>query len=90
MGWRYGRSNRATYWAGIGIVIVLFVGMNLHASKTVPVPEFILIVLSVPRLHDIGKSAWWAGAVFLFEIAVALLAFMTLPLVTRLLLPACL
>jgi hypothetical protein len=56
---------------------------RLHAAAYFQVKggfnEIILVLLAVPRLHDIGKSGWWAGGVFLAEIVLATVAALLLP-----------
>lgn len=80
MSFMKGRMNRATYWLTIGLIAILYLAFNLMGGKHVAVSEGVLIVICVPRLHDIGKSGWWAGAFFLLEIAVAVAAFSALSL----------
>jgi uncharacterized membrane protein YhaH (DUF805 family) len=77
---QHGRINRATYWVAFGVLATIYVVLNLMSSKQVAVREVALVVLSVPRLHDVGKSAWWAGAAFILEVAVVLTAFTILPI----------
>jgi uncharacterized membrane protein YhaH (DUF805 family) len=74
------RTNRATYWMLLAALIVIYAVLNAISSKQVAVSEGVLIVLCIPRLHDIGRSGWWAGGVFLLEIGIALIGFTTLPL----------
>jgi len=38
-----------------------------------------VILLCVPRLHDIGRSGWWAGGLIVAEIAVVACALIALP-----------
>jgi uncharacterized membrane protein YhaH (DUF805 family) len=73
-----GRANRATYWLGLAIAAAAYIILNLMSSKQVAVSEVILIFIAVPRLHDVGMSAWWAGGAFLLEIAIAVISFVTL------------
>jgi uncharacterized membrane protein YhaH (DUF805 family) len=68
------------YWLSLAVLIAIYAILNAMSSKHVAVSEGLLIILCVPRLHDIGKSAWWAAGVFLLEIAIALIGFTTLPL----------
>jgi uncharacterized membrane protein YhaH (DUF805 family) len=75
-----GRINRATYWVCVGLIVALYLLFNLISSKHTAVSEVVLILVCVPRLHDIGKSGWWAGGVFLAEIVIAVISFATLPL----------
>jgi uncharacterized membrane protein YhaH (DUF805 family) len=74
----YGRINRFTYWTAIGLIAAVYAAIMLIAKKQVAVTEVALIAVAVPRLHDIGKSAWWAGAAFIAEIAVAVIGVVTL------------
>jgi uncharacterized membrane protein YhaH (DUF805 family) len=76
---KYQRTNRASYWVSIAIVVVLYGAISLVAPKPPPIAETVIAVIAIPRLHDIGKSAWYAGAVFLAEIVVVTVSFATLP-----------
>ena len=53
-----GRSNRATYWTAIAVIVALMVAVTLWAGKPPHIAEIVLIFVGVPRLHDIGKSGW--------------------------------
>jgi uncharacterized membrane protein YhaH (DUF805 family) len=77
---QYGRINRATYWLGFDVLATIYAVLNLMSSKQVAVSEVALAVLSVPRLNNVGKSAWWAGAAFILEVAVVLTALTILPI----------
>lgn len=69
---RYGRINRATYFLCLAILTVIW---GLASVYKVRIPGEILVALvAIPRLHDIGKSAWWAGGALLLEIAVVFVA----------------
>jgi uncharacterized membrane protein YhaH (DUF805 family) len=74
------RTNRATYWLCLAALAILYGALNAFSQKQVAVSEGVLIVLCIPRLHDIGRSGWWAGAVFALELATAAGAFLTLSL----------
>jgi len=69
MFWRgYGRINRPTYFAGLGIVVLVWAAA---IGFEVKIPgEAIALLVAIPRLHDIGRSGWWAGAVLLAELIV--------------------
>src|SRR5665213_1791779 len=71
MFWRgYGRINRPTYFAGLGIVVLVWAAA---IGFEVKIPgEAIALLVAIPRLHDIGRSGWWAGAVLLAELIVVL------------------
>jgi len=47
-------------------------------SQRLSVSEVFLIALAVPRLHDIGLSAWWAFGVFCVRNRARVAAFFTL------------
>ena len=53
-----GRTNRATYWTGIAVILVLMSVIGVATGKPPHIGEVVLIFLGVPRLHDIGKSGW--------------------------------
>jgi len=78
------RINRVTYWAGLGLILAIYVALNFLSSKQVAVSEGVLMFLCIPRLHDIGKSGWWVGGVFFLEIAVVVISLSILPLKTAL------
>ena len=67
--WKYGRINRATYTLGLGTVIVLYALMVAFLAKPPGVGEVLAAFLTIPRLHDIGKSGWWFGAGIAGELA---------------------
>lgn len=82
MRWWSGRINRASYWTSLGLCAALYILLNLISKKQVAVSEVILVILCVPRLHDVGKSGWWAGGVVLAEIVLVVISFVTLPIDT--------
>jgi len=74
MMYRYGRINRATYFLCLGVVIVGYILLLALVSKPPRIAELLALLIAIPRLHDIGKSGWWAGAVILAELIVVLTA----------------
>ncbi|HWU79595.1 MAG TPA: DUF805 domain-containing protein [Caulobacter sp.] len=66
--------NRATYWAMLGLIVALTAGGAALFHKPPKVTEIVLLFICIPRLHDVGRSGWWAGGVMLAEIAVAFAA----------------
>jgi len=72
--------NRATYWLGLGVLVLLYAVLNFVSSKPVPVSEVVLVFLCVPRLHDLGLSGWFVLAPIGLEIAAAVLGFALLPM----------
>ena len=52
-----GRISRQQFWHGVfGIVVILVLVMLILMRL---VPPVALIILSIKRLHDRGKSGWW-------------------------------
>lgn len=59
------RTNRATFWASMTILalaLALFRWLEAPAGVAAALG---LLVIAVPRLHDLGYSGWWAGGVLL-------------------------
>jgi uncharacterized membrane protein YhaH (DUF805 family) len=71
--------NRAMYGLFLGIILLLYVGISLLASKPPSMSEVVLIFLAVPRLHDIGKSGWFVLIGLAVEVA-AIAVMVSLPL----------
>lgn len=64
-----GRTNRAMYWLCVGIVVAFAVVMAFARPGGPGVSEFVLIIVCIPRLHDIGRSGWWVLAGLAVEVA---------------------
>lgn len=79
-----GRVNRATYWLCVGVIVVLYAASNIYLERNVPVSEIVLVLLCVPRLHDIGRSGWLVVGPLVFEIGAVVAAFSLLPQQTAL------
>jgi uncharacterized membrane protein YhaH (DUF805 family) len=69
-----GRINRATYWMCLGASVLVYAALNVMNSGSVKVSEVLLILMCVPRLHDLGRSGWWALMIFLIELSSVFLA----------------
>ena len=75
----HGRMNRATYWLLL-VVVVLFFAVVVTLGKRPPgIAEALVVLLGVPRLHDIDRSGWWITILFGLEIISIAIAFITLP-----------
>ncbi len=74
------RMNRATYWAIFVPVVVLYGLLLTFAEHPPGIAEGIIIVLGVPRLHDLGASGWWMAAPIGIEIAALVGAAILLPI----------
>ena len=75
-----GRTSRPTYWLTVGICVLLYGVIYLVTGDHMSISEVVLMIVCIPRLHDIGKSGWWAGSVLLAEFALLALALATLSL----------
>jgi uncharacterized membrane protein YhaH (DUF805 family) len=72
MNWLNGRLNRSTYWLCLILIVAMLVLLRL-AHFQASVSEVVLIGVAVPRLHDVGRSGWWAVVAFGVEIAAMIL-----------------
>jgi uncharacterized membrane protein YhaH (DUF805 family) len=75
-----GRTNRATYWTGVAVILILMIVIGVVTRKPPHIAEVVLIILGVPRLHDIGKSGWLVLWPIGLEVVGAICAFGFLPL----------
>src|SRR4051812_45847032 len=73
-----GRTNRATYWFSIAILAVLMAVIGQFAANPPHASEFLVVLLCVPRLHDIGRTGWWVGLMIPLEL-VALAGMLLMP-----------
>ncbi|QGZ93461.1 DUF805 domain-containing protein [Terricaulis silvestris] len=74
-----GRMNRAMFWLCVVIIVALYVVLNFYFQRRTPVSEVVLVILCVPRLHDIGRSGWLVLAPLALEIGAVIAAFSLLP-----------
>jgi uncharacterized membrane protein YhaH (DUF805 family) len=62
--WLAGRSGRAEYWALIALLLAL--SFALSFVRPPPIANIggaaVLAFLQVRRLHDMGRTGWWALA----------------------------
>ena len=86
---RWGRINRASYWLGIAILTLIYGALFYSGGEHASVSEALVAALAIPRLHDIGRSAWWAGGAFIAELVTAVAAFALLPMQTALTVMGC-
>ena len=59
------RMNRATYWMCLGSIVVLALFLTFALEKKSGyVSEVILVLMCVPRMHDLGRSGWIICGIF--------------------------
>jgi len=76
--WIQGRTNRAQYWFQLVIAAVGFTILVLLQLR-VGIGEAVLILICVPRLHDVGLSGWYAAPPLVLEIALTIFALAAFP-----------
>ena len=62
--------NRATYWLCIGVLLIILAIINFVSVRPLRINEALLVILCVPRLHDLGKSGWWVVVPLATELAI--------------------
>lgn len=74
-----GRINRATYF----MLLAALVGMTVVIAVAMPdgrLPgELMLAFIVIPRLHDLGRSGWYALGILLIEIVGLVVILSQLP-----------
>lgn len=73
--WLAGRAGRREYWLYVGLLVIA--GLILrYAPPIVPLAfNAILILVQVRRLHDLGRSGWWAAWATLAPLILGVLLF---------------
>jgi uncharacterized membrane protein YhaH (DUF805 family) len=69
-----GRLNRIQYWGCLLLLGVLFYAIRAVDQKAT-LSEVVIAFISIPRLHDMGKTGWWIALPIGFEIASVVLLF---------------
>lgn len=68
-GWLDARGGRTEYWAGAGLVLAIRIAARLIGLKIAWITVAPLMHLQIRRLHDIGRSGWWALPILLVPFA---------------------
>jgi uncharacterized membrane protein YhaH (DUF805 family) len=63
------RINRPTYWL-CNVFVAVILGVLAYFGKLNGGMEMMMVLIGVPRLHDIGRSGWLVGAAIVAEIVV--------------------
>jgi uncharacterized membrane protein YhaH (DUF805 family) len=77
------RMNRTTYWTCMVLVFALglFTAFVLE-KKSGYVSEVILVLICLPRIHDLGKSGWIIGGTLIAYLIIVISIVSTLDLDT--------
>ena len=62
--WLQGRSSRREYWIHVGLLIAVGLALANPAPFMSLVGAVVLLFVQIRRVHDLGRSAWWAFAAF--------------------------
>ncbi len=57
------RVDRTAYWLILAFFGILFLAIWFYWALP-PKITILAVLLAVPRLHDIGRSSWWAAGLF--------------------------
>ncbi len=84
-GWPQGRMNRAQYWLCLAVVVALYAALLAIPSTRHPaISEVVLVLVCVPRLHDIGLTGWITAIPLAIELVTVITAIFLFPMQTAL------
>jgi uncharacterized membrane protein YhaH (DUF805 family) len=69
IGWLKGRADRREYWAQVALLIALSFALSSFAPIVSLVMTVLLMLVQARRLHDLGRSGWWAVVATLLPLA---------------------
>lgn len=73
------RINRTTYWLMLVIALALAALLGRFGPAATAASVVLFLYVSVPRLHDIGRSGWIAVAVLVPEIVIGIAVGLLVP-----------
>ncbi len=73
------RTNRKTYWLSVAVVFAIYLLLRVFAPGSSAINEFVLVLVCVPRLHDVGLSGWWVVGPLVPEVLIAISMFTGVP-----------
>lgn len=78
--WLAGRSDRKEYWVFVATVMAISFALSFVPGD-LSTTSFggVVFVIQIRRFHDLGRSGWWAVALFAGEILAALAIVALLP-----------
>jgi uncharacterized membrane protein YhaH (DUF805 family) len=73
-----GRANRKEYWLYVGVLAAV----GMLAAQVAPVLSLagalVLVYAQIRRLHDFGRTGWWAVACLLLQVPLAFVLYYSL------------
>lgn len=73
--WPWGRSSRREYW----LYMALLTAVSFLLSHAPPIMNFafsvVMLLVQVRRVHDLGRSGWWAAAALVAPIPPSITLF---------------
>jgi uncharacterized membrane protein YhaH (DUF805 family) len=60
--WLAGRAGRREYWVDIGLLFLLSFLLSRAAPAVSAGFTVVLMSVQIRRIHDLGRTAWWAVA----------------------------
>lgn len=70
----HGRANGPTFWTWLLGLYAIEAVCNFTIHGPFPLSQFLYPLICVPRLHDVGRSGWWAFGAAVLGIALGTLA----------------
>jgi uncharacterized membrane protein YhaH (DUF805 family) len=71
-GWFSGRANRKEYWLFVGPLFGLVIGLGIFGMTALSLVASVPILFFwIRRLHDLGRTGWWAPGINAFTNALA-------------------
>lgn len=74
-----GRINRATYWVIVGVAIAAALISAIVFKRPMLAAQAVLLMAAMLRLHDLGRTGWWAGAFYIAEMALIFGGILVIP-----------
>jgi len=62
--------NRPTYWLYFILIMLTITAFVLLGRPLKGGMELMMVVIGIPRLHDVGRSGWIVGGVIVAEVAI--------------------
>jgi uncharacterized membrane protein YhaH (DUF805 family) len=70
--WLHGRGGRREYWTHVAMLLAVSFVMSNAAPVLGIVLNLMLMFVQIRRIHDMGRSGWWAVAATVIPIVLIL------------------